>query len=97
MARFAAGAYAFLKRRFQADRLVVFFHEILEGLVGKLRKGLSLSARDRVDCLPRLVVELHALSSHGQSFCVKRIFALFYVPASKRNWSAKLSTSGVEP
>ena len=97
MARFAAGAYAFLKRRFQADRLVVFFQEILEGFVGKLLKELSLPARDRVDCLPRLVVELHALPSHGRSFCVKRIFALFYVPASKRNWSAKLSTSGLEP
>jgi hypothetical protein len=47
VARFAAGAYAFLKRRFQADRLVVFFQEILEVFVGKLRKGLSLSARDR--------------------------------------------------
>jgi hypothetical protein len=41
VARFAAGAYAFLECRFQADRLVVLFQEILEGFVGNLLKGLS--------------------------------------------------------
>jgi hypothetical protein len=83
MARFAAGTYAFLERRFQADRLVVFLQEVLEGFVGKLLKGLSLLTRDRVDRLPRLIVELHALPRHSRTFRVKRIFALFCAPASK--------------
>ena len=93
MARFAAGTLS-LSAAFRPTGWWCFFRRSLKA---SSASGLSLSARDRADCLPRLVVELHALSSHGQSFCVKRIFALFYVPASKRNWSAKLSTSGVEP
>ena len=43
---------------------MVLLEKFLEGFVGKFLESLALLTCDRIDRLPRLVVELNALSGH---------------------------------
>src|SRR3978361_1996440 len=59
-----AVASALTKCVLEANWSVVLLEEIAERLVGQLLECFHLIPREQVHCLPRLLIELHALAGH---------------------------------
>jgi hypothetical protein len=61
----AAGGDACLKRRLEANWLVVLLQEVREGCAREFLKTLTSLTSDCLNRLPSLVIELDALSGHA--------------------------------
>jgi hypothetical protein len=55
---------ALLKRSHEAYRLMMLLEEVSEGFSGKLLERATSLLANRLDRLPSILVELHALAGH---------------------------------